>query len=378
MANKRDYYEVLGVEKGASKDEIKKAYRKLAIKYHPDRNQGNPEAEEKFKEATEAYEVLGDDSKRQAYDQFGFAGVDGGAGGAGHDYSTVFHDFSDIFGSDFDIFDSLFGGGGGGRGRRGGSSAGSYRGADLRYDLDISFKDAVYGTKVEISYNKNNTCSECKGSGAAAGSGRKMCPTCGGAGQVRRNSGFFSIATTCSTCHGEGSIIEHPCKHCGGSGVTRKVQKIKVTIPAGIEPGKRMNIPGQGDAAPAGGMPGDLYVFINVRDHEYFERNGNDLYCMIPISIVQASLGATISIDTLDEKKVNVKIPAGVQNGKMLRLKGEGVPFIHNESKKGDLYIKLQVQIPEKLNSRGKAIMEELGSILGSNENPKPVKLSSL
>ena len=377
MATKRDYYEVLGVEKSASKEDIKKAYRKLAIKYHPDRNAGNPEAEEKFKEATEAYEVLGDDKKRQAYDQFGFAGVEGnmGAGGA-HDYSNVFHDFQDIFGGDFSIFDTFFGGGGSSRAGRG--YGGQYRGADLRYNLDISFKDAVYGTKVEISYNRNVSCTECNGTGASAGSGRKMCPTCGGTGQVRRSSGFFSLASTCSTCHGEGSIIEKPCSHCGGSGVNRKVQKIKVTIPPGIEPDKQISIPGQGDAGPAGGVPGDLYVFVNVRPHEYFERSGNDLYCMVPINVAQASLGCSINVDTLDEKKVKLKIPAGIQNGKLLRLKGEGVPYLHNPNKKGDLYIKIQIVTPERLSSRAKALMEELSQQLGENENPKPVRLSSL
>lgn len=372
MAEKRDYYEVLGVERGASKEEIKKAYRKLAVKYHPDKNAGNPAAEEKFKEATEAYEVLGDENKRQAYDQFGFAGVDGNAGAAGHDYN-VFHGFEDIFGGDF--FESFFGGGGSRGGR---SHGGTYRGADLRYNLDISFKDAVYGTKVEISYNRNVSCTECKGTGASDGSGRKRCPTCGGTGQVRRSSGFFSIASTCSTCHGEGSIIERPCRHCGGSGVTRKVQKIKVSIPAGIEPDRQISIPGQGDAGPAGGVPGDLYVFVNVRQHEFFERNGNDLYCMVPINIAQASLGCSINVVTLDEKTVKLKIPAGIQNGKLLRLKGEGVPYLHNENRKGDMYIKIMINIPERLSSRGKALMEELSEQLGNNENPKPVKLSSI
>lgn len=375
--DKRDYYEVLGVEKGASKEEIKKAYRKLAVKYHPDKNAGNPEAEDKFKEATEAYEILSDEKKRQAYDQFGFAGVDGGAAGA-QGYSNAFHDFEDLFG-DSNIFETLFGfGGGGRRARSAGGTGGAYRGADLRYNLDITFKDAVYGTKAEISYNKNNSCSECKGSGSASGSGRKICPSCGGVGQVRRSSGFFSIASTCSTCRGEGSIIEKPCRHCGGSGVTRKVQKIKVSIPAGIEPGRQINIPGQGDAGVAGGPAGDLYVFVNVRPHEYFERAGNDLYCAVPINVAQAALGCTISVNTLDDKKVKLKIPAGIQNGKMLRLKGEGVPFIHHDSKKGDLYIKIQVVIPEKLSSRGKAVMEELAQHLGNNENPEPIKLSSI
>ena len=376
--SKRDYYEVLGVAKEASKDDIKKAYRKLAIKYHPDKNAGNKEAEEKFKEATEAYEVLSDESKKSAYDQFGFAGVDGMSGGA-HDYSSVFRDFEDIFGDFSGIFDSFFGGaGGGGRARRSGGSRHVPRGADLRYNLDVSFKDAVFGTKVEIAFNKNSSCTACSGTGAAPGSGRKTCTTCGGAGQVRRNSGFFSIASPCPTCRGEGFILENPCKSCSGSGVIRKKQKIKVTIPAGIETGKRINIPGQGDAGPNGGEPGDLYVFINVRPHEYFERSGEDLYCMIPISFTQASLGTEIFVNTLDDKKVKLKIPAGTQNGKVLRMRGEGVPYLHNSKKRGDLYLKIHVEVPVKLSSRQKQFLEEMSKSFESSDNPQPVRLSSI
>ena len=376
--SKRDYYEVLGVAKEASKDDIKKAYRKLAIKYHPDKNAGNKEAEEKFKEATEAYEVLSDESKKSAYDQFGFAGVDGMSGGA-HDYSSVFRDFEDIFGDFSGIFDSFFGGaGGGGRARRSGGSRHVPRGADLRYNLDVSFKDAVFGTKVEIAFNKNSSCTACSGTGAAPGSGRKTCTTCGGAGQVRRNSGFFSIASPCPTCRGEGFILENPCKSCSGSGVIRKKQNINVTIPAGIETGKRINIPGQGDAGPNGGEPGDLYVFINVRPHEYFERSGEDLYCMIPISFTQASLGTEIFVNTLDDKKVKLKIPAGTQNGKVLRMRGEGVPYLHNSKKRGDLYLKIHVEVPVKLSSKQKQILEEMSKSFESRENPQPVRLSSI
>ncbi|MDX9801350.1 MAG: molecular chaperone DnaJ [Spirochaetia bacterium] len=373
---KKDYYEVLGIPKGAAKDEIKKAYRKLAIKYHPDKNAGNKEAEEKFKEATEAYEVLSDDTKKQAYDQFGFAGVENMGSGA-HDYSTVFRDFEDIFGDFSGIFDSFFGGQGS-RSRRGPQGSSQQRGSDLRYNLDISFKDAVFGTKVEIAYNKNNSCQTCKGSGAASGTGKKTCSTCGGTGQVRRNSGFFSIASPCPTCRGEGFILENPCGSCAGTGVNRRKQKIKVTIPAGIETGKRISIPSQGDAGPNGGEPGDLYVFINVRPHEYFERNGEDLYCLIPVSFTQAALGAEIYVKTLDEKKVRMKIPSGTQNGKVLRLRGEGVPFLHNSSKRGDLYVKIQVLVPDKLSSKQKKLLEELSSISGETESPVPVKLSSI
>jgi molecular chaperone DnaJ len=311
---KRDYYEVLGVQKGASSDEIKKAYRKLAVQYHPDKNPGDKPAEEKFKEASEAYEVLSDDKKRAAYDQYGFAGIEGMGGGASQDFSNVFRDFEDLFGG-FDIFDSLFGG----SRRRGRSGSSRQQGADLRYDLEIPFVDAAFGTKVEISYVKNNSCEHCGGNGAERGTGRKTCPTCHGAGQVRRSQGFFSIASACPTCGGAGTIIEQPCKVCHGKGTTQKSQRIKVTIPPGIENGKRINIQGQGDAGKNGGPPGDLYVFIRVKGHDYFERDGVDLYCVIPIEFPQAALGAEIMVPTLDGKRAKVKIPSGTQNGKMLR-----------------------------------------------------------
>ncbi|MCL2480834.1 MAG: molecular chaperone DnaJ [Spirochaetaceae bacterium] len=377
---KRDYYEVLGVPKGATKEEIKKAYRKLALQFHPDKNAGNKEAEEKFKEATEAYDILSDDKKRQTYDQYGFAGIEGLGAGA-HDYSSVFRDmdFEDIFGGSFggfgSIFDSFFGGGGRSKGRRGDHST---RGADLQYNLDISFKDAVFGSKVEISYTRNHTCDGCNGSGAKSGSGKKTCSTCGGTGQVRRSSGFFSIATPCSTCHGEGFVIENPCTKCRGSGIEKRTQKIKVTIPAGIESGKRINISGQGNAGNNGGPAGDLYVFIQVKPHEYFERHGVDIYCLISISFTQAALGAGIYVNTLDDKKVKLKIPPGTQNGKMFRLREEGVPHLHNPNRRGDLYVKINVVVPDKLSSKQKKLLEELASISEETDNPKPEKLSSL
>ncbi len=373
---KRDYYEVLGVPKGATKEEIKKAYRKLAIQYHPDKNPGNKEAEEKFKEATEAYEILADDKKRQTYDQFGFAGVEGMGGGAGaQDFSTVFRDFEDIFGDFSGIFDSFFGGS---ARRRSKGEAAVHRGSDLRYDLEITFKEAVFGTSKEVSYIKNTPCQACHGSGSESGSGRKMCPTCGGSGQVRRSSGFFSIATPCPTCGGEGHVIDNPCKTCGGSGLARKQQKIKITIPPGMENGKRLTIPSQGDAGQNGGPPGDLFVYIHIKAHEYFERDNNDVYCVIPISITQASLGADVLVPTLDEKKVKVKIPPGTQNGKILRLKGEGIPFSQNPARRGDMYIKVMVQIPSKLPSRARDLLKELSTVLGEEENPRPVPLSEL
>ena len=377
---KRDYYDVLGVGKGASKDEIKKAYRRLAVQYHPDRNPGDKQAEDKFKAATEAYEVLADQKKRQAYDQFGFSGLDGMGFGA-HDFSSVFHDFEDIFdGFNFTgFFDSFFGGSGRSRSRRGSGRSSARRGADLRYDLEISFADAVFGEKREITFTRSESCGECKGTGADKGSGKKICPSCGGTGQVRRSSGFFSIATTCPSCSGEGEIIEKPCSACGGNGLVSRRRTIKITSPPGIESGKRINIPGQGDGGLNGGPPGDLYVYIRVLDHEYFERDGNDLYCVIPLSVSQAALGAEIFVSTLENSRtVKLKIPPGTQNGKMLRLKNEGVPYLHSPDRRGDMYIKIIVEIPTKISGKARSLLKELGSVTGEQSSPKPVRLSDL
>ncbi|RKX83424.1 MAG: molecular chaperone DnaJ [Spirochaetes bacterium] len=374
---KRDYYEVLGVPRGASRDEIKKAYRKLAIKYHPDKNPGDKTAEEKFKEATEAYEILADDKKRQAYDQFGFAGVEGMSGGA-QDYSTVFRDFEDIFGDFGGFFDSFFGRSGRGGKRRSSGRNTVQRGADLRYDVEISFLDAVFGTQIEISFSRNEMCPECGGTGMEPGSSRKVCPTCGGTGQVRRSSGFFSIATTCPTCHGEGEIIEKPCKTCGGTGLIKKNRRIKVKIPAGIENGKRISISGQGDSGSHGGPAGDLYVYVHVKPHEYFERDGYDVYCAIPISITQAALGGEILVPTLNNKRAKVKIPSGTQTGKMLRLRDEGIPYLHNGHKRGDMYIKLIVKVPERISSKAKVLLKEFSEVNGENNSPNPIRLSDL
>ena len=371
---KRDYYEVLGVQKSASKDEIKKAYRKLAVQFHPGRNPDDKSAEEHFKEATEAYEVLSDDKKRQVYDQYGFAGVDG-MGQGSHDYSGVYHDFEDIFSDASDFFSSFFGMGGG---RSGGRSRGPGRGHDLRYDLEVSFKDAAYGVKTEISFAHHEHCDTCNGSGSKGGGGRKTCPTCGGAGQVRRSSGFFAIASTCPTCNGEGQVIENPCPSCDGTGLKKKNRTLKLTIPCGMEDGKRLQVQGQGDAGPNGGLPGDLYVFVHVKGHEYYERDGADIYCAIPISIVQASLGAEILVSTLDNRQIKVKIPAGTQHGKILRVRTEGVPYLNTPDSKGDLYLKVVVEVPSKLSQKGKTLLEELGKVEGTDPAPKPVLLSTL
>jgi len=374
---KRDYYEVLGVQRDAAKDDIKRAYRKLAIQFHPDKNPGDKASEEKFKEATEAYEVLGDEQKRQAYDQFGFAGVEG-MGGGQQDHSTVFRDFEDIFGGfgDFSsIFGSIFGNAGGGSfgGRQ---SDRPHRGSNLRYDIELPFEKAVYGTTVEISYSKDDTCKTCSGSGSTDGSGRKVCGTCKGSGQIRRSSGFFSISQPCPTCSGEGSVIDKPCRDCSGSGITKKKQKIKVTIPPGVDDGKRVTIPGQGDVGPNAGAPGDLYVFIHVRSHEFFERHEQDLYCAVRIDMITAALGGDVAVNTLDGKKIKLGVPAGTQHGKLLRVREEGVPS--SGGRRGDLYIKILVQIPPRLSRKGKELLEELRGVEGENAEPQAVKLSEV
>ncbi|MFA5851396.1 MAG: molecular chaperone DnaJ [Spirochaetales bacterium] len=375
---KRDYYEVLGVQREAAKDDIKRAYRKLAIQFHPDKNPGDKASEEKFKEATEAYEVLGDDQKRKAYDQFGFAGVEGMGGNAQQEYSTVFKDFEDIFGGfgDFSsIFGSIFGNSGGGFGT-GQHSDRPRRGSNLRYDIELPFEKAVYGTTVEIAYSKDDTCKTCGGSGSVDGSGRKICGMCKGSGQVRRSSGFFSISQPCPTCNGEGSVIEKPCRDCNGSGIAKKKQKIKVTIPPGVDDGKRVTIPSQGDVGPNAGAPGDLYVFIHVRSHDYFERHEQDLYCAVRVDMTTAALGGDVAVNTLDGKKIKLSIPAGTQHGKLLRVREEGVPSA--SGRKGDLYIKVLIQIPARLSRRGKELLEELRGTEGENAEPQAVKLSDV
>ena len=379
---KRDYYEVLGVDKSADQDAIKKAYRKLAVKYHPDRNPGDKEAEEKFREATEAYEVLSDDKKRPMYDQYGFAGVDGmDQGGAGQ-YSHAFHDFSDLFGGAgggfSDIFDSIFGGGFGGGGRSSGRhSSGPAAGASLRYDLNIQFKDAVYGTSADIHFKHNEPCEACHGTGGAAGASSKTCPTCNGMGQVRQGNGFFTIQQTCPKCGGKGTVIDKPCTSCRGSGVQEKAKAMSLKIPAGVDNGKRIVIRGMGDAGENGGPAGDLVVVLHVESHPYFERDGNDLYCAVPITFAQAALGCEVTITSLDSKKVTIKVPDGTSSGKLLRIKGEGVP-ISGSSRKGDLYVKIMVRVPTKINSKQKALLQQYLEIENPPKEPGLIRLDEL
>lgn len=368
---KRDYYEVLGVSKGASADEIKKAYRKLAIANHPDKNPGDKAAEDRFKEATEAYEVLSDEKKRSTYDQFGFAGIDGMAGG--HDYSHVYSDFSDIFGGGgfSDIFESFFGGGGGSSSRR---STGPSVGDSLRYDVNLDLEEAAFGKKIEISYAHHIGCPTCNGSGSKTG-GTKICPHCNGTGKVNRSSGFFAVSTPCGNCNGTGRVVEDPCNNCHGSGVVRKQQKVKVSIPPGADDGTRISLRGMGDAGRNGGPAGDLYVYINVRPHKYFVRHGYDLYIQIPISITQASLGAEIKVPLLEGKNVKIVVPAGVQNGKLIRVKDNGIPKDKNMTRRGDLYIKLKVEVPKLglASQKAKKLLKELSNVLGENESPTPI-----
>lgn len=371
---KRDYYEVLGIEKSADQDTIKKAYRKLAVKYHPDRNPGDKEAEEKFKEATEAYEVLSDDKKRPIYDQYGFAGLEGMAGGAGAGgYSHAFHDFSDLFGGMGggmgDIFESIFGSGFGGSSSRR-SSGGASTGASLRYDLNISFKEAVYGTSVDIHFQHKEKCDACNGTGASAGASKKTCPTCNGMGQVRQGNGFFTIQQTCPTCHGKGTTIDKPCSSCRGTGLQTKNKEMSLKIPAGVDNGRRIIIRGQGDAGENGGASGDLVIVLHVSEHPNFQRQDNDLFCSVPISMTQAALGCEVSITSLDGNHISLKIPEGSTNGKMLRVKGEGVP-ISGSSRKGDLYIELSVQTPTKLSSKQKDLLRQFMELEKPTSEPK-------
>lgn len=375
MASKRDYYEVLGVGKNADKEEIKKAYRKLAVKYHPDRNPGNKEAEEKFKEATEAYEVLSDEQKRPIYDQYGFAGLDGMGGGGGQGYSHAFHDFSDLFGGmggGFgDIFENFFGGGS----RR--SHASDNDGASLRYDLQIDFKEAVYGCKKEIHFKHKEACPECHGTGGAPGSSRKTCPTCRGTGQIRRSAGFFSVQQPCPTCGGKGTTIDRPCPSCRGSGVYDKAKSMTITIPAGVDDGKRIVIHGMGDAGTNGGSTGDLIVVIRVKEDVCFERDGFDLYCAVPISFTQALLGDEVTIRTLDDRSLTFKVAPGTTHKKQIRIKDEGVPN-GTTGKKGDLYIQLNVSLPSKLSRQQQAILEEFMKLENPEKNPKLIKIRDL
>jgi molecular chaperone DnaJ len=351
---KRDYYEILSVTRTATEQEIKGAYRKLAMQYHPDRNPGNSTAEEKFKECTEAYSVLMDAEKRARYDQFGHAAVNGGGGFSGFDPSN-FADVSDIFG---DLFSDFFGVNvGGGRRSR------SQRGGDARADITLTFEEAAFGKKTQVKVRRYETCEQCHGSGSAAGKGPSTCSTCAGRGQVRYNQGMFSVARTCPSCQGLGRVISDPCGKCKGETRTMKEHLIDVNVPAGVEDGTRIRYQEQGDAGPNGGHAGDLYVVLQVKPHPFFEREGKDLHCSVPISFSQAAMGAEIIIPTLDGGEHRLKVPEGTQSGTTFRVRGKGVPGLQS-SGKGDMYIRVRVQTPHKLTKRQRELLAELGETI--------------
>ena len=357
---KRDYYDVLGVNKSATPQELKSAYRKLAVKYHPDKNPGDKAAEDKFKEASEAYGVLSDKSKKENYDNFGHAAFENGGGGQGG--------FGGFSGADFsDIFEDFFGDFGGGSSSRNRSS--NNRGSDLRYDLSISLEEAYEGKKQNIQFSTSEKCSSCKGNGSKPGSSPSRCSYCGGNGRVRSNQGFFTVQQTCPQCAGNGEEITDPCSDCNGQGNTRASKKISVSIPKGVDDGTRIRLAGKGEAGTRGGASGDLYLFINVKSHELFKRSEVNLFFEFPISITDAALGATIEIPTIDGKKAKIKIPEGTQDGKQFRLKGKGMPFMRRGDF-GDLYVEIKTEVPIYLNKEQRNLLEKFREIENEKSNP--------
>jgi molecular chaperone DnaJ len=370
---KRDYYEVLGTERSASAEEIKKAYRKLAIKYHPDKNPGDKVAEEKFKELGEAYEVMSDPQKRAAYDQFGHQAFDprsragAGARGGGGGFHDPFDVFREVFGGGRggDIFESFFGGGNG----EAGDPSGPARGSDLRYDMEITLEEAVSGTEKQITIHKPAACETCGGSGAEKGSKRVRCQQCGGRGRVVMSRGIFSIQQACPKCEGAGEMVEKPCKACSGDGRVNKAATITLRIPAGVDNATRLRSNGNGEAGQRGGGAGDLYVVLHVAEHEVFKRDGDDLHCSIPIAFTQAALGAEVDVPTLSGK-AQIKIPAGTQSGTTFRLKGRGVKNVQGYGL-GDLLVSVAVEVPTKLNSAQRAKLEEFAHLCDDSVHPQ-------
>jgi molecular chaperone DnaJ len=354
---KRDYYEVLGVSRTAVDQEIKSAYRKLALQYHPDRNPDNPEAEERFKECSEAYTVLADSEKRARYDRFGHAGVGNAAGPGFGGFDTV--DFQDIFG---DLFGDMFGGQGGRRRSR------AQRGADLREDLTLEFEEAVFGVTRQVQVRRQEQCDKCNGSGMAPGKAPINCTTCGGRGQTRYQQGFFSITRACSTCGGSGKLIVDPCNQCRGQGRVMRDRTVTVKVPAGVEEGARILYSNEGEAGVFGGPPGDLYIVLHAKEHSFFERDGKDLHCMLPVSISQAALGAEIQVPTLEGEET-LRIPEGTQTGANFKLKSKGVPVLNGRGR-GDLFVEVKVQTPAKLTKRQRELLQELHTTLSVENTP--------
>ncbi|MDB6152175.1 MAG: dnaJ [Chthoniobacteraceae bacterium] len=380
MATKRDYYEVLGVARTVTSEELKRAYRKLAVKFHPDKNPGDHTAEEKFKELGEAYDVLMDENKRAAYDRHGhaaFAQGGGGARGGGGGFHDPFDLFREVFGASGGaggaggggaggIFEQFFGGGAGGAQRP--DRDGKQRGADLRYDMQIQLDEAAFGCDKEIEVSKLEACPSCSGSGAEAGSRAVVCPGCAGRGQVVSSRGFFQVSQTCPRCRGTGHVVEKPCRKCAGDGRVETPTRIKLKIPAGIEDGSRLRSSRNGEAGLRGGPPGDLYVVIHIKEHEVFEREGENLFCEVPVSFTTAALGGEVRVPTL-EGKAHLKIPAGTQGGTAFKLRGKGMPVL-NSSQRGDLVVHVAVEVPTRLNSEQRKKLEEFAELTGDDNTP--------
>ncbi len=377
MATKRDYYELLGVQRNATEDEIKKAYRKMAMKYHPDRNPNNAEAAEKFKEVSEAYEVLSDAPKRQRYDQYGHDGLKSAFGPGGFDFGRDFSHSGDFQ----DIFSSLFGGGGGGifgdmfggGGQRRRSRDGSQRGADLRFDLEIDLEEAIFGVERNIDLPVTEACGECNGTGAAKGSSRESCRQCGGQGSVVSNGGFIQFQQTCPVCRGEGTIIRTPCKKCNGAGRVKVRRNLSLRIPAGVETGSRLRVTGKGEGGVRGGPAGDLYVILHVRDHDIFERQGEDLACTVPVSPDVAALGGDLPVPTPDGL-ATLKLPHSTPNGKVFRLRGKGVPNL-NGAGAGDLHVRISVEVPSHLSSSQKRLLQSFAESCDPGNYPETAQM---
>jgi len=359
--SKRDYYEVLGVSRTCTEVELKAAFRKLAMQHHPDRNPGDRDCEHKFKELNEAYDVLKDGDRRAAYDRFGHAAFEQGGGGA--------HGFGADFASTFsDIFEDLFGMGGGRRGPR--SSSGRERGTDLRYNMEISLEEAFDGKTAQIRIPTPVTCEACSGTGAQAGTKPKACATCGGAGRIRHAQGFFTLERTCPACQGRGEVIEDPCPSCSGSGRVTRERTLSVNIPPGVEDGTRIRLGGEGEAGVRGGPPGDLYIFLSIAAHEFFQRDGADLYCRVPISMVMAALGGQFDVPTVDGDKTRVKIPEGTQSGGRLRLAGKGMPVLRSKQH-GDMYVQVTVETPQNLTRKQRDLLAEFGKLASQDTQPE-------
>lgn len=364
MSRKRDYYEILGVERSSSEEEIKRSYRKLAVKYHPDKNPGDHEAEERFKELGEAYDVLMEPQKRAAYDRYGHAAFQQGGMGGGGGFHDPFDLFREVFGAgggSGGIFDHFFGGGGG-------DNSGRQRGSDLRYDMQITLEEAAFGAEKEIEIRKLDGCDACDGTGAQKGSKAVTCPTCRGRGQVVASRGFFQVAQTCPQCHGTGQIIEKPCKSCHGEGRSEKTSRVKIKIPAGIDSESRLRSSGGGEAGLRGGSSGDLYVVLHIKEHDVFVRDGMDLRCEVPLPFTTAALGGEIRVPTL-QGAVNLKIPAGTQSGAVFRVRGHGMPGLHS-SARGDILTHVQVEVPTRLNHEQRDALLKFSELCGEDNSP--------